>query len=868
MLENVERAETSMPVSSTRGRSVALGQSRVTIRNLIAVVTVALAIWLPRAFQLDHFVTIDESKWLVRAGNFYQALDSGNLEHTFQHGHPGVMIMYAGLAGYLWQFPDYIERVGSQQLWSDEFAQALQSNGHEPIDMLAAGRTFIVLFNVIALSVAFVYAMRLLGFLPALIGFLLIAFDPFQSALSRFLHPDSLLSPFLLLAAFALMHYLFAGRRWRDLIVAGVVSALALLTKTPAIFLLPLAGLLTLVELASHITARPGWRWREFLTWASVGRVVRTLAIWLAVVVVVFVALWPAMWVAPWQTINDVFGISAFYATSGHGSPVFFNGTIYNGNPGADFYPINYLWRTTPVVMLGVLLLIPGLWATRKTQPRPVWLTAFGVASIAVFFTVFMSLGAKKFDRYLLPVFMPMDILAALGYATVAQWLFQVRRFAWMPVATVALLVAVVGAQAWQSLPRFPYYMDYYNPVMGGPAKAPEVMFIGWGEGLDEAARYLNETIDVENTTVASWYERGPFSYFYKGPSAADERVWEADYSVVYRHQWQRELPTRRMLSMFDQVPPEKTIWINNMEYVRIYNMADVPPADYMVEWDDKLRLVFYENDSGSFYPGMWYDVNLFFLKTAPMDVNYNILLRVVNQDGVELIHVDEWPKGWPTTQIPLGEVLSDVRHGLFISEETPIGPYRIEVSFYHPATFDRLPAESVRTGELVADPYIVDYMMVGDWPPAPAGRISPAVNLDNQVELYGAGVVEADGTQAQIADQRVGRGETVTVRLNWEALDYIHTDYTVFLHLVGPDGTPVAQGDSQPMDGFVPTSYWPPLQQFADDHTLTIPEDAAPGEYRLLVGWYDLETMQRLPMTQGQTALGDAYQLATWTIE
>src|SRR5690606_13846051 len=111
-----------------------------------------------------------------------------------------------------------------------------------------------------------------------------------------------------------------------------------------------------------------------------------------------------------------------------------------------------------------------------------------------------------------------------------------------------------------------------------------------------------------------------------------------------------------------------------------------------------------------------------------PMDVNYNILLRVVNQDGVELIHVDEWPKGWPTTQIPLGEVLSDVRHGLFISEETPIGPYRIEVSFYHPVTFDRLPARSVRTGELVADPYIVDYMMVGDWPPAPAGRISPAV--------------------------------------------------------------------------------------------------------------------------------------------
>lgn len=872
MLENINRAEAGLPVASTAGKAIAQRQSRVgahtRLATLIAVAVVALAIWLPRAFQLDHFVTIDESKWLVRAGNFYQAVESRTYENTFQHGHPGVTIMYAGLAGYLWRFPDYIEKVGSQQLWSDEFAQALESNGHQPIDMLAAGRTFIVLFNVIALSVAFVYAINLLGFLPALLGFLLIAFDPFQTALSRFLHPDSLLSPFMLLAAFALMHYLFAGRRLRDLIVAGAVTGLAMLTKTPAIFLLPLAGLFCLIELADQITSRPGWRWREFLRWSSLSRILRTLLIWGGVAALVFVTLWPAMWVAPWQTISQVFGISAFYATSGHGSPVFFNGTIYNGNPGADFYPINFLWRTTPVVMLGILLLIPGFWLTRRIQDRRVRLTALGIASMAFFFMVFMSLGAKKFDRYLLPVFMPVDLLAALGLAMVAQRLFQARSLAWMRGLTIALLAVAVGAQAWQSLPLFPYYMDYYNPVMGGPAKAPDVMFIGWGEGLDEAARYLNDTIDVKTNTVASWYERGPFSYFYKGLSTPDERIWEADYSVLYRHQWQRELPTRRMLSNFDQLTPEKSIWLNDMEYVRVYDMQKAPPADYMVEWNDALRLVFYENDSGSVYPGMWYDVNLFFLKTAPVDVNYNMLMRVVNPAGDELIKVDEWPKGWPTTQLQVGQVLTDVRHGLFISEVTPVGPYRIEVSFYDPATFDRLPARSVRTGQPAADPYVLDYMVVGDWPLAPAGRISPAVNLGDQVELYGADLVQPDGTARKLDDVTVAPGESLTLRLNWKALDFIHQDYTVFVHLVGPDGRPIVQGDSQPMHGFIPTSYWPPHQKMADDHMLTIPADAAPGEYRLLVGWYDLESLQRLPMTQGQKAIGDAYQVATVTVQ
>jgi hypothetical protein len=51
------------------------------------------------------------------------------------------------------------------------------------------------------------------------------------------------------------------------------------------------------------------------------------------------------------------------------------------------------------------------------------------------------------------------------------------------------------------------------------------------------------------------------------------------------------------------------------------------------------------------------------------------------------------------------------------------------------------------------------------------------------------------------------------------------------------------------------------------DDYPIHLPTDAPAGEYRLLVGWYDLATMARLPMSQGGKEIGDAYQVATFTV-
>jgi len=78
---------------------------------------------------------------------------------------------------------------------------------------------------------------------------------------------------------------------------------------------------------------------------------------------------------------------------------------------------------------------------------------------------------------------------------------------------------------------------------------------------------------------------------------------------------------------------------------------------------------------------------------------------------------------------------------------------------------------------------------------------------------------------------------------------------YNVFVHVIGADGTLLAQHDSFPADGEMPTDSWVPGEFVTDEHVI---EFVAPplGEYRLLVGMYDPVTGKRLSTAEGGTTI------------
>jgi len=128
---------------------------------------------------------------------------------------------------------------------------------------------------------------------------------------------------------------------------------------------------------------------------------------------------------------------------------------------------------------------------------------------------------------------------------------------------------------------------------------------------------------------------------------------------------------------------------------------------------------------------------------------------------------------------------------------------------------------------------------------------------LGGQVELLGYDL-ESDTVRA---------GQVVSCTLYWRAVQAqgISQNYTVFTHLVAPDGRTWGQWDNQPQGGQLPTSRWAPGQVVADPYQIPVQPDAPAGTLVLSVGMYDLYTMVRLPVSDPDgTAIGDAIDIAS----
>jgi hypothetical protein len=109
---------------------------------------------------------------------------------------------------------------------------------------------------------------------------------------------------------------------------------------------------------------------------------------------------------------------------------------------------------------------------------------------------------------------------------------------------------------------------------------------------------------------------------------------------------------------------------------------------------------------------------------------------------------------------------------------------------------------------------------------------------------------IESDSSRIAILDDAIAPASeitpTLTLTLTWQAMAPVAGDYTVFVHILAPDGARIAQGDSRPCDGECPTNTWQPGEIVVDRHELALPLDASAPPYRLAVGLYLLDSGQR----------------------
>ena len=86
--------------------------------------------------------------------------------------------------------------------------------------------------------------------------------------------------------------------------------------------------------------------------------------------------------------------------------------------------------------------------------------------------------------------------------------------------------------------------------------------------------------------------------------------------------------------------------------------------------------------------------------------------------------------------------------------------------------------------------------------------------------------------------------GSTLTLTTYWQASTKFNSDYTLYVHLLDSSGKVVAQRDASPADPDgkpLPFTAWPTGQPLLIDQSLPLPANLAPGDYRLVLGAYQI---------------------------
>jgi len=462
----------------------------------------------------------------------------------------------------------------------------------------------------------------------------------------------------------------------------------------------------------------------------------------------------------------------------------------------------------------------------RRHQQR---VTLWILGSFVLAYTAFMTLGQKKFDRYLLPVFPFVQTMAAVGLLgaggrLLPHWRAPSRQ-RFLVICSSAL---ILGLSAIVVLPHAPYYLTYYSPLLGGPRAAVRTLLVGWGEGFDLIAAYLNSLPGIENRRAIA-RALPSFAPFFLG-YAADENDYDpatTHYAVIYLNEVQRRLSPDLLERFYDGSEPLYTAQIKDIDYAWVYeNRSHEPPMAYMAAHADSRSDAIVISR-----PSLFAD-------------NYHGSLPV-----------NVLKPGWHQKEIldTLQYVASRTERVWYIryAEKNP-NPLLEWIDFQwqtHAFLLDR---------QSYTD---VDVFL---WETKNGKPFIGTDRVHRDLTLRFGDVLELRGYALSEPTAQWGRG--LGIHFEWQVLRDPDKYYAVFVHLLDDAGRVWGQGDRWVMnEALVPTVFWKQGDAVSDRTTASLTPGIPPGEYRLVIGVYDRISQQRLPVmdSAGQTQ-GDSYDIGS----
>ncbi|MBN1992329.1 MAG: glycosyltransferase family 39 protein [Anaerolineae bacterium] len=777
-------------------------------------------------------MTIDEPLFLDHARQFAAGLSSGKLSQTLGIGYPGVTVAW-------WSAP--VIGLASTELGA-----------------YIAGRVMTSMMTGLLLLGVYGLANSLWGRRLAFIGTSLLALDPYTLAYCRLLHIAAPLALFMTLAGLAGLLWL-RDKRWRWLLLTGLFTGLALLTKSTALLLGPMLAVLVL---GWGIGTGQGQNWSWW--WSKLGG-------WLIIALVAmatFFMLWPAMWADPVQALTLTFKKLFTDQEAGTGNLGFFWLGRFVEDPGPAFYLVAFLLKSTPWLLIGLFLnlgffisasrsfltLSPPQSAggkqrsIRGSQPYAIQLSLW---LFALTYLILMTLASKKSIRYMLPIFPTFYLLASWALYQISQSAGQ-QAGSWRRKLFFCLLPPVSCLLLIFTFVYHPYYFTYYNPLVLGWRWAPQTLLVGWGEGLDEAARYVQQQ---SPGSVSAWYKT-IFSTFYEDQVddvVPPENLLTANRTVWYINQVQRDIPNPNLVHYFrTRRQPEYTAKLNGIEYAWVYpgpivslNRPD-PTLQYPLggEFGNELRLLGYNLSPHPRF-GDPLMVTFFWRVLASPPAERFVYLRLLDAQGHVWAQADSPPVMglWPVDRWQPGMLIEDAQE-LSVPPGMPAGMYRLEVGLYDPASGQVLPAGGQPVGQgggLLLGDVQIEWQLLrveSDLPQKTDTRLAP------NARLIGYDAPPAVVTAGDVLPLRLAWRESQTLPALWA----VPNDFVMFeWQPVDRTGSSTEQLEKLPR----PIAEWGRGAILLSQHNVSVYPTLEAGQYNL-----------RVRLHSGSEPAGEAFSL------
>jgi hypothetical protein len=716
-----------------------------------------------------------------------------------------------------------------------------------PLDfvLLSQRRLPMAMANAGVVILVYFYARRLFGRRVSLLAVVLMGLDPFYLSDGRTMRGDSLMAGLMALSVLGL---LLARRQgsWWQLAFSAVIAGLALLTKMTAlpvvIFnVLVLAGLgLLRAEDANsdggEIYVANLWRRR-----------LRPSLVWLTLVVLTFFLFWPALWTSSGEVWNAIRGHAASSLDGRHN---YFLGHHTQTDLLPFFYPITFLFRATPLTLVGLgLLLVAAVKSIARWRHGETVLLAetTDLCLIAAYVSIYagvMTAGLLKRSWYMLPCFPMAMILAARGWIWLVDWIS--RRWAdvnnqWRQSATsVGVLISILVIQVVQCVPVHPYYYTYWNPL-AERRFVPYLEMLNWGIDVSLAAHWLNAHSSSELLKVAVRPSLREIRPIFKGdivPFEGGEPWVQADYIVVRQGHLQLQEHSVQELKYLQRYSPVYTMTLNGVVYGWIYP-GPAAQAVANSQLTGKATLLGYNLSSSLLAVGKAAPLTLYWQNQGLSSQEY-IFVQMVDGDSFVWLETRSVPLPNFEEASKTVDAIVESQADLRVPVGTPPGLYFLKMGIKDSETLQLIGefASSKGYDQVVVTRTIV----VSDLPPL-SYQVSHRIGDD--LLLLGYDLPEVWCSSGEVVD------------LYWQALQEVEKDYVLALRLLDQSGREAWYRLARPARGIYPTPGWQADEVVRDPWQPPLADDVAPGSYTLELEVYEGDTARSVgKMTLGKVVI------------